>query len=336
VTGLAGDASRALLEQLADGRCHSGSDLGARLGRSRAAIWKQVRSLRAMGMVIESRPGQGYALPAPLELLSADRIRAALDPASAALMADIQVAFSLDSTSGRLLDSVPPPVGRYRALLAEYQTGGRGRRGRRWLSPLGSGLCLSLSWLWESPPRDLAALGLVVGVAVAEASAALGARDIGLKWPNDVVGGGGKLAGILVDVAGEPSGPLKVVAGVGMNLRPVRGLAEAVAGEAGALPPAALDDLVPGGGVSRNALAAALIGGLVLEIGRFAREGFLPFADRWRKLDWLYGRPVTVATGAGRSAGVARGIGADGALLLEREGQVSTVLAGDVSLRGAG
>lgn len=288
-----------------------------------------------MGVVIESRRGQGYALGAPLELLSADRIRAGLEPASAALLADIEVAFSLDSTSRRLMDAPPPQPGRYRALLAEYQTGGRGRRGRRWLSPLGSGLCLSLSWLWESPPRDLAALGLVVGVSVAESVAAHGAREIGLKWPNDVVGGNGKLAGILVDVVGEPAGPLKVVAGIGMNLRTVRGLAEAVAGEAGALPPTALDDLLPGGGVSRNALATTLIHGLVRDIGRFAGSGFLPFADRWRRLDWLHGRPVTVTVGDGRSAGIARGIGADGALLLEREGQVSVVLAGDVSLRGS-
>lgn len=285
-----------------------------------------------MGVVIGSRRGQGYALDAPLELLTADGLLAATPPGVRGRLEELAVAFSIDSTSARLLAEPAAPGGTFRALFAEYQTGGRGRRGRRWVSPLGRGLCFSLSWTWPAAPRDLAAVSLVVGVSVAETLERNGVPGVSLKWPNDLIGQGGKLGGILVDVAGEPAGALKVVVGIGINLRGSSELSAELAGEAGALPPAFLEDLA-GRPLARARLGGELLGGLIAELDGFAAAGFLPCADRWRRRDWLYGREVTVSGTGMRQAGRAAGIAPDGSLLLERDGRIVTVLAGDVSLR---
>ena len=159
---LGASTAEQLLRRLADGERRSGAELGALLSLSRAAVWKQVRALRSMGVVVESRRGQGYRLDSPLELLTAPAIRSLMAPAAVARLDSLETAFRLESTSAQLLAALPPAPGQFSVLLAEYQTGGRGRRGRQWLSPLGSGLCFSVSWLWEAAPRDLAALGLAV------------------------------------------------------------------------------------------------------------------------------------------------------------------------------
>lgn len=324
-----------LLGLLADGAFHSGAVLGRELGCSRAAVWKQIGVLRTLGLELESSRGQGYRLRQPLDLLDRGQVASLLDPATHRALAALDLRFTVDSTSSRLLAAPAPAADEMLACAAEYQTGGRGRRGRRWLSPLGSGICLSVSWRFDSAPRDLSALGLAVGVASLEALEAEGARGVALKWPNDLVADGGKLGGILVDVVGESGGPLKVVAGLGINVRLPSGLAGEVRAEAGVMPPKALADVVPGRAVSRNRLLARLLGALHATLRQFGQDGFGPFADRWRRHDFLHGRPVTVTGAGGPAAGIARGIAADGALLVESAGGLATVYAGDVTLREA-
>lgn len=319
-----------LVALLADGAVHPGPQLAAALGCSRTAVWKQLHALEAFGLQVEALPGRGYRLRQAVELLDAAQIRAALPAGVRRQLHGLEVCFSTDSTSERLRSMPPPPSGQAQVLLAEYQSRGRGRRGRHWLAPLGDGLCLSVGWAFARPPPDLPALGLAAGVAVLEALRASGA-EVGLKWPNDVIAGDGKLAGLLVDVSGELAGPLYAVVGVGVNLRVSEALRGALAGE-DSLPPVGLASLLaapPG----RNAVAAALIAGLVETLERFSRQGFAPFADAWRRADQLAGRPVTVVSGERRRQGIARGIAADGSLLLEVDGTLESVLSGDVSLR---
>jgi BirA family biotin operon repressor/biotin-[acetyl-CoA-carboxylase] ligase len=326
-----------VLELLADGLWHSGKELGAALGLSRAAIWKQIRGLRALGLAVLAERRQGYCLAQPLDLLSAGVIRAALDPATDRALELLEVLRVTDSTNAFFTGRTAPPPGRLWAAVAEYQTGGRGRRGRRWLSPFGHGICLSVAWTFETAPRDLPALSLVAGIAVARAVESLGVVGLRLKWPNDVVVQAGtiagKVGGILVEVAGEPGGPLRAVMGIGLNVRPVPGISEALLQEGGN-PPAALDELCPGTTLERNALGASLLNSLHDSLLCFTGQGFEPFSAAWRGYDALAGRDVSVTQGTATFQGVARGIAADGALLVETGGRLVPVVAGDVTLRG--
>lgn len=328
------DSRQALLQILADGGRHSGAALGRRLGCSRAAVWKQVEALRELGLSVQADRGRGYQLPRPVDLLTGEGVVAALDPATRQALQSIEVLLSTSSTSDRLVASPAPPPGMLRVCLAEHQSAGRGRRGRRWLSPLGSGICLSVAWSYEVSPPDVAALGLVVALAVTAALRNLDRGPLSVKWPNDVMAPAGKLAGILVDVAGEAGGPLRVVIGIGLNVHTTTGLDAGVMAEGGAVP-AALDQLGPTPVPTRNRVVAGLLASLHRHLADFAIRGFGPFATDFTHQDYLLGQPVSVRSGSGYLEGIARGIGADGVLLVEAGGQMNRVVAGDVTLRRA-
>jgi BirA family biotin operon repressor/biotin-[acetyl-CoA-carboxylase] ligase len=245
----------------------------------------------------------------------------------------LEIATVLSSTSAVLAQQGAASPGRFRALLAEYQTAGRGRRGRRWLSPFGSGLCLSLSWSFSDVPKDFPALSLAAGLAVRRALATTGSQGLSLKWPNDVLVNGAKLAGILVDVDGDARGPLRVIVGTGVNFSVPSSLVREVVADGGMAPGGCNDAQPRDVRVGRNALAARLIGCLYQVLHEFAAQGFSRLADEWRAHDYLRGREVTVTGGARVVAGVARGIGPDGSLLVEGADGVASVLTGDVTLR---
>ena len=315
---------------LADGHLHSGPQLAAALGCSRSAVWKSLQGLEDWGLQLESLPGRGYRLAAPLDLLDAERILASLSSDAGPRLEDLALFWVTDSTNRRLQSGPAPAPGKARACLAEFQTGGRGRRGRQWFSPLASGLCLSLSWRFDTPPSGITALGPAVGAMLREVLAGP-AADARLKWPNDIVTGRGKLAGLLLEVDGEAEGPLTVVVGIGIN---VSARPELPPGDAAALPPASLAD--SGQVPSRSRLAALVIDALVRGLRQFEVEGFAPFADRWAHWDAFRDRPVTVTVaGQPPRGGIARGVASDGALLLEAGGRVEALYSGDVSLRAA-
>lgn len=325
------DPRRALLALLADGGVHAGPALAAVLGCTRAAVWKRVAALRAMGLVVEARGRQGYCIPGGVELLDEGLLRAALGPEARQALVKLEVPFSIASTSGYLLGQAMPRPGEVTCCLAEYQDDGRGRRGRRWLSPLARGLCLSLGARLERGGHELPTLSLVAGVAVIRALQAVEAGSALLKWPNDIILGGGKLGGILVDVAGEPGGPLQVVIGIGINVHGAPAAAD-VATAAG-LRPASLSagpgELRP----LRNTLAAALIESLVAAIAEFDAYGFPPFVDAWRQVDFLAGRAINLEVAGRHESGIARGIADDGTLLVECSGGQRRIVAGEVTLR---
>lgn len=320
-----------VVQLLADGQLHSGSELAATLGCSRTAVWKHLQALDALGLELTAAPGRGYQLSAPIELLDAERIRTALGTAAGVRVQSLQLDTVTDSTSDTLRSFAAPGAGRMRVALTEFQRDGRGRRGRAWLSAFGSGLCLSVSWTMAAGPGGFAGLSLALGVAAHGALEALGARGVGLKWPNDLVVGNAKLGGLLLDLEGEASGPMKLVAGIGLNVRRDARLRAAVQ-TGDALPPVALDECCAGP-VSRNALAAGLIGAFGEALAAFERQGFEPFADAWRRLDVLHGEPVSVQVGAKTWRGEARGIAPDGALLIARNGELEAVMSGDVTVR---
>lgn len=327
-------SDRALIERLQAGPV-SGDVLARASGQTRAAVWKRIEALRAAGVAIEARPGRGYVLSRPLELLDPEVILAGLPPAARSGVAGLEVAWLIDSTNSELLRR-PAPVEGVQLLLAERQSGGRGRRGRNWESPLAANLYLSLARRFDSGLARLGGLGLVAGLAMAETLHAAGMVQVGLKWPNDLVvaapdGGLSKLGGLLVEGGGENAGPVRAVIGIGLNVRmPEQSAAEidqpwtdlhALAGER-----------MP----SRNRLAAEGLARLLPALDQFDREGLAPFLQRYAALDVLAGRQVQVHGFQGIRDGVALGIADDGALRVQVDGIEQLVHAGEVSIRPAG
>jgi len=321
-----------VIELLADGELHSGEDLARQMQCSRTAIWKHLQQLQEFDLDVEAMAGRGYRLSRAIELLSHDKIRAGLAPDAAAAVESFELHAVTESTNQVLIAGDAATPGQMRIALAEYHTGGRGRRGRRWLSPFGSGLCLSVGWTFALTPPDLSALSLAAGVAVHRALSAWCPVGVGLKWPNDIVADNRKLGGLLINVQGESSGPITVVIGIGINIDTIDGLADHFDSD-DSLRPASLDELAGGRDTSRNAVAAAIINSLFDVLQEFQVTGFAPLADEWRQQDAMCGREVRLRTGDRVQNGVAVGIDASGALLFDDGNNVTAVLAGDVTLR---
>ncbi len=325
-----GRDERALLRRLAQGPV-SGDVLAAELGLTRAAVWKRIEALRVAGLAIIALPGRGYRLQPPPDLLEADAIRAALPAAVRAELAALEVAWTLESTNTSLLQREAPARG-CAVLLAERQTAGRGRRGRRWASPLTAHVYLSLARRFEGGLARLGGLSLVAGVAAAEAVQALGFPQVRLKWPNDLVVAEGagmrKLGGLLVEGGGEAGGAARAVVGLGLNVRMPPAFAVAID-----QPWIDLATLAPSP-PARNAVVARLLRHLLPALAQFDAEGLAPFLPRYAALDALAGRRVRLHEAGGTSAALALGIAADGALRVrDEDGGERCVHAGDVSVR---
>jgi BirA family biotin operon repressor/biotin-[acetyl-CoA-carboxylase] ligase len=316
--------------ELADGRFHSGEALAAALGVSRSAIWKAAAALKALGSELHAVRNRGYRLARGAEPLDPAKIRERLARETREHVARIDVAWSIDSTNSALLARANPADGVAEVLLAEYQTAGRGRRGRLWLAPPGGALCLSMSWTFGEVPQELGALGLAIGVCALRALRAHGIDAVTLKWPNDLLIGERKLGGVLIDLRAESAGPASVVIGIGINLTLGAALTAQIA-QSGTAATDLTSVLQPLPG--RNALAASLVSACVTGLRAFAREGLKPFIEDWRAVDALRGRAVNVSAADGVARGVARGIDLRGALMLETPQGLRRFISGDVTVR---
>ena len=319
-----------LLVLLADGRLHSGQWLAKELAVSRAAVWKGVERLRALGVPVLALARRGYRLTSPVEMLDARRIRAAVNPRRLEQLRGLEVLLEVDSTNTRLLGKAAPPAGRADACLSELQHAGRGRRGRRWIAPFGAGVALSVAWTFRDGAGALAALSLAVGVAVARALARAGAQGVALKWPNDIWFEDRKIGGVLIEMRAEVGGPAHVVIGVGVNVALSVDARREI--EAGGNVVAAVADACAAA-PSRNLLVGAILDELLSMLSEFERAGFAAFREAWGALDALGGRPVRVLLADDAVCGRARGVDRDGALLLETEDGVRRFVSGEASLR---
>lgn len=322
---------RELLRRLLAGPV-SGDTLARDSGQTRAAVWKRIQGLRAAGVAIDARPGLGYALARPLELLDGQAILDAMPAALRQQVASLDVAWVIDSTNSELLRRPPASHG-VQVLLAERQTGGRGRRGRSWESPLAANLYLSLARRFDAGLARLGGLGLVAGLAVVDTLHACGLGQVRLKWPNDLVvpaadGSLLKLGGLLAEGGGENAGPVRAVIGIGINVRMPDAAASGIEQPWTDLQALAADD-APG----RNRLAAGCVSALVPALAQFDREGLAPFLERYAAVDALAGRRVRVQFGDGEREGEALGVAADGALRVRIDGKERAVHAGEVSVR---
>jgi BirA family biotin operon repressor/biotin-[acetyl-CoA-carboxylase] ligase len=312
-----------LIRLLSDGHFHSGEALGVALKMTRASIWKLIEQLTKRGIEIRRVKGKGYQIPNGLDLFHADQLKQHLSPATWQQIT-LEILTEVNSTNQYLKDKRPRNASGT-VVLAEYQTGGRGRRQRTWVSPFGSNLCLSFFWNLDLAPSQLSGLSLATGIAVTNALERYGIHHLQLKWPNDVLWHHQKLSGVLLEISGEISSTIDLVIGVGMNIR---------------LPPTYCQDgwvdvaTIIGKKPNRHQIAAFLIEEIVAMITLYQQKGFAPFYKHWQALDAFFNQPVVLSTPTQLFKGIAKGINPQGELmLLNDEGQVLCFAQGEVSLR---
>jgi len=317
-----------LLAALSAQRAVSGNELAQRLGVTRAAVWKQIEALRELGAPIKASAGRGYQLTWPLAAIDLAAIEAELDPELCVRLGERAAHWQIDSTSSDLLRRAAAGASDLSFCIADTQSAGRGRRGRGWVSPLGGNVYFSLLRRFAAGMGALAGLSLVAGLALIEALADCGVAGLGLKWPNDVLVDGRKLAGILVELGGEFLGPCYAVIGIGVNLR---------------LPAAAridqpsvdLASLCNGDPPSRNRIIARMLTRLIAALDRFERAGFAVFRAEFARHDLLAGHGVCVQAAGGTHAGIAEGVDARGALRVRHDGIAAVYDSAEVSVRNA-
>lgn len=315
-----------LIQKLVKGNFLSGQALGEELGVSRAAISKHISALQEMGFDVFSVTGKGYRLAEPIELLSKEKIVNYL--AEQDVATKVEVHNVIDSTNSYLMRRLPNQNVPRQVCIAEYQSAGRGRRGRQWISPFGSHIYMSMYWRLEQGMPAAMGLSVVAALAVSDAIKTLYDTKVELKWPNDIYFNGVKLAGILIDLEGQTMEPCHCVIGIGLNIN--------MPSKSAALVDQPWTDLSSAIGVEidRNILAANIILALTKRLETHSQSGINSMITQWQAQDFYINKPVSLITGDKAIRGICRGINNQGALLLEVNGKVGPIYGGEVSLRG--
>jgi BirA family biotin operon repressor/biotin-[acetyl-CoA-carboxylase] ligase len=317
----------AALRLLSHAEFRSGEEIGAALGVSRTSVSNALAGLDAYGVRVFRLRGRGYRLAEPIEWIDRERVLPHLGVAAGAVQ--LEVADIVESTNTALLRKAGTGAAHGAVLVAEFQTEGKGRRGRRWEASPGGNLTFSLLWRFQQGIAQLGGLSLAVGVALARAVRAAGVRDIAVKWPNDLVHHYRKLGGILIELQGEALGPAAAVIGVGLNFQ----LAPEVKGRINQ----AVTDVREAGAyrVGRNELLGLLLQHLIPVLREFEQHGFGPLRREWQEAHAYDRRPVALLAPSGtRELGSVVGVDEDGALLVDCGAGPRRFAAGEISLRG--
>lgn len=314
-----------LIMALASGKFVSGQTIADELNVSRAAISSQVKVLNSMGLDIFKVRGKGYQLAQPLTLLNKTDISHALSQLKASNQVEVHTL--IDSTNDYLMRKLPNQLTQGQVCIAEYQSAGRGRRGRQWISPFGSHIYFSYYHHLEQGMAAAMGLSLVTALAISDAISALFEINVELKWPNDIYLQGVKLAGILIDLEGQAIGACHSVIGVGLNLNmPLQSATEITQ------PWTDLQRHI-NQPIDRNELVVAMIVALNQRLKQQAEHGMASMLDDWHAKDVYLNQPVKLITGDNEQQGICRGVNEQGALLFESDGHVKPVYGGEVSLR---
>lgn len=316
---------RKMLDSLADGQFHSGEELGLLLGVSRAAVWKHLQKLEGLGVKLLSVKGRGYCIDGGLDLLDLKKITALVH---SSLPLKLNIFPQIDSTNSYLMRQENPAL---QVCLAESQSAGRGRRGRVWVSPFAQNIYCSIGWGFEGGVAALEGLSLAVGLAIVRALQRYGITGLELKWPNDVLHQNQKLAGVLIEIAGDPAGYCQVVVGVGINVAMGEDQDNAIS-----QPWIDLRGIFAKQGLpsaSRNQLVATLIDEMVLVLNGYETAGFSNYWAEWQSLNAHSGQMVELRNGNIVCSGICVGVNEVGALVLETAQGHEMFHGGEISLR---
>lgn len=324
-----------ILKLLADGKFHSGEKLASVLDVSRTSIWKMIPKIQELGLELHSVKGKGYKLVEPLNLLEHKSIVQHIPAKLKDQILDLNIFQSIDSTSSYVMDlaqngKLALSGKKVFVCLAEQQTAGKGRRGRTWVSPYGHNLYFTIAREFNTGISELEGLSLVVALAITRVLVRNQIQDLGIKWPNDILWQGKKLAGILLEISGDPTGLSQVLIGIGLNI---------------SSNPDAMSEVdqdwvdiktISGKIPDRNKLVAELLIEINKVIGEFEEKGFASFKNEWDKIDALRNKEVELKTHSNQSTGilgVVLGVNSQGALLLKTKDGEEIFHGGELSPR---
>lgn len=313
-----------ILRLLADGKFHSGEDLARQFKVTRATIWNAVNHAETLGIEVFSVRGRGYKLPQPIEFLDENEVLKAIGEQRAWFK--LEVLDEVASTNTHLMQS--KHAAHATCVAAHVQTSGKGRRGRTWVSHLGSSLTFSLLWRFQCGAAALSGLSLAVGVALMRTLHGFGINQAQLKWPNDVLIDGKKLAGILIELQGDMEGPSAAVIGVGVNLNLPKNVLHGI-------DQPAIDLASTSAPIDQNELLGVLLKHLADVLSSFEQQGFIALRDEWLSHHAYHNKPVRMHLPDGRDVqGVVKNVAEDGILLVETALGLQRFSAGEISLRG--
>lgn len=317
----------AILNALNNGGFISGQLLGEKLGISRAAVSKHIQSLQEMGLDIFKVNGKGYSLNNAVGLLEQSKIQHYYQ-ALGADTAQIEVQPIIDSTNSELMRRVAAkqPLESGTVIVAEMQQAGRGRRGRVWQSPFGANLYYSYYWRLDDGLQAAMGMSIAVGLAVYDTLKALYQLDIELKWPNDIYLNKEKLAGVLVELDGQPQGPCQLVIGIGINLQMPQSVSHQI--------DQAWTDLSQHTSqLNKNKLVAHLTYHLEQRLAQYSETGLQNMYQQWNTLDAFAGQCVELNTGHRSWRGICEGIDMQGGIRIRQDGEAKSYYGGEISLR---
>jgi BirA family biotin operon repressor/biotin-[acetyl-CoA-carboxylase] ligase len=314
-----------ILHLLADGQFHSGQALAQRFNVTRATIWNALQHAESLGVVIFSVRGRGYKLPHAINLLDINVISQAIGEQRAWFK--LELLDEVPSTNTYLIQN--KQAAHATCVAAHMQTQGKGRRGRTWVSQLGASLTFSLLWQFAGGAAGLSGLSLAVGVALIRALHELGVHQAELKWPNDVLIEGKKLAGILIELQGDLEGPSTAVIGVGINLNLPKNVLQCIDQPAIDLAHVASNP------INQSALLGRILKHLADVLSMFEAQGFIAVRDEWLRYHAYKNKPVRMLLPNGTiTIGTVTGVADDGILMVETALGQQRFSAGEISLRG--
>jgi BirA family biotin operon repressor/biotin-[acetyl-CoA-carboxylase] ligase len=318
-----------VVHYLSDGQFHSGEQLGEDLGITRSAIWKSVKQMRKLGIEIEAKTKKGYRIPNGLDLLDLKKIKQYITKKDLKTIESIEIFDQIGSTNDYLKKQVLEHAGCVRVCLAEQQNRGKGRLGRKWLSPFGVNVYFSMLYPFTGDISALVGLSLVVATVVVDVLSELSLKEhIGIRWPNDILWRNKKLGGILVEVLGEAHGLNQAVIGIGVNVNMTKSVAKSID-----QPWASIRE-IDEKAADKNKMIGLLINKLMESLELFQEEGFSAFYEHFNELDVLMDQLVEIETASGRMKGFGGGIDHQGRLIIRDQSSEQYVFsAGDVSVR---
>lgn len=319
-----------ILRLLADGKFHSGQKIAMQLNVSRATVWNAIKQAETLGVDIFSVRGRGYKLAQAVTLLDEQAVLQAILQAKdfQDSLLNLEIHDHLESTNTYLMKKVSSGLAHATCVAANLQTNGRGRRGRNWQAGLGASLTFSLLWRFQCGASALSGLSLAVGVALVRALHSLGITQAQLKWPNDVLIGREKLAGILIELQGDMEGPSAAVIGIGINLNLPESIKQQIDQPATDLASVSTQAINP------NELLGVLLKNLVEVLRDFEQYGFAQLRDEWTKHHAYHLQAVKMLHPDGRETlGTVIDVAEDGILLVRTAQGDQRFLSGEISLR---
>ncbi len=313
-----------MVSLLNDGEYHDGTSLGEKLHITRAAVWKIIRKLQQYNIPFTSTKGKGYMLQESLILLDAKTIQSAL----AQKNIEVECLEKVDSTN-QYLKKYLTDNKKIRVCLAETQTAGRGRLSRQWHSPFAKNIYLSLLYPWQQDISALSGLSLVISLALCHAIEKISGltNEVFIKWPNDLLIHGKKLAGSLIEIQAESNGFCQAIIGMGINVNMKEATHDEINQQWTSL------QSVSDQYYDRNALCSEIINHVVTYLEQFSLHGLSYFQEQWQQRDYLHNKSISLLSGKDQYSGVAAGIDNQGHLILTLDnGQKQAFSSGDTTL----